>query len=140
MRRRHSPGPATWPSGPASTDHVHRDRQPVAGGRPTLTNTVSSAALANNCPVGSTDARCTTTVAILIPGLTITKAANTAIVTAGNIVAYTIMVANTGQSAYTAAAFTDPLTGVLDDATYNNDAATTTGNVSYAAPVLGWNA
>ncbi|WP_326556718.1 DUF7927 domain-containing protein [Micromonospora sp. NBC_01796] len=103
-----------------------------------LTNTVTSAAQANNCPTGSLALACTANVAILIPGLSITKAADTATVTAGGTVTYTIRVTNTGQSPYVGATFADPLTGVLDDADYNSDAATTLGEVSYDEPVLSW--
>ena len=45
---------------------------------------------------------------------------------------------NSGQTPYTGAAFTDPLAGVLDDATYNGDAAATAGSVSFASPNLTW--
>ena len=45
-------------------------------------------------------------------------------------VTYTITVTNTGQTPYTGATFTDDLTGVLDDATYNGDAAVTGGTVT----------
>src|SRR6202041_2985389 len=41
----------------------------------TLTLTVDSAALGNNCPVGGTDPACTAAVAVLVPALTITKTA-----------------------------------------------------------------
>ena len=51
---------------------------------------------------------------------------------------YTLTVTNTGQTAYTGVSVTDPLTGVLDDAAFNNDASTTSGSVSYASPNLTW--
>jgi large repetitive protein len=51
---------------------------------------------------------------------------------------YTITVADTGQTPYTAATVTDDLTGVLDNAAYNHNAATGTGTVSYASPTLTW--
>ena len=54
------------------------------------------------------------------------------------MVQYTITVADTGQTAYTAATVTDDFTGILDDVTYNGDAAPTTGTISYARPVLTW--
>ena len=54
------------------------------------------------------------------------------------MVGYTITVTNSGQTPYTGATFTDPLTGVLDDAVYNADAAATAGTVSYASPNLTW--
>ncbi|MEU8083038.1 putative Ig domain-containing protein [Micromonospora sp. NPDC049101] len=104
----------------------------------TLVNTITSGAQANNCGVGSTDPRCSAQVAILIPGLGITKAADAATVTAGGTVTYTITVTNTGQSPYTGATVADSLTGVLDDAVYNADATASSGVVSYATPVLTW--
>ncbi|MFJ6197286.1 beta strand repeat-containing protein [Micromonospora sp. NPDC092111] len=108
-----------------------------AGGR-NLTNTVTSDAQDNNCPVGGTDPRCTVTLAILIPGLTITKSADTSTATVGDTVTYTVTVANTGQTAYVGATFDDPLSDVLDGADYNSDATTSIGTISYVAPVLTW--
>jgi large repetitive protein len=75
---------------------------------------------------------------VLIPALTITKTANAATTTPGSTVNYTITVADTGQTPYTDAAVTDDLTGLLDDAAYDNDAAATTGTVSYTSPTLTW--
>jgi uncharacterized repeat protein (TIGR01451 family) len=40
-----------------------------------------------------------------------------------------VTVTNSGQTPYTGATFTDPLSGVLDDATYNSNAAATAGSV-----------
>ena len=73
-----------------------------------------------------------------VPALTITKTASVATATPGSTVGYTITVDNTGQTPYNGASVTDSLTGVLDDATYNNNAAASTGTVSYASPVLTW--
>jgi hypothetical protein len=57
----------------------------------------------------------------------------------GDIVHYAITIADTGQTAYAGATVTDSLTGVLDDATFDNDAtATGVGTVSFAAPDLTW--
>ena len=56
----------------------------------------------------------------------------------GATVGYTILVTNTGPTAYTGATFTDPLGGVLDDASYNANAAASSGTVSYTAPNLTW--
>jgi hypothetical protein len=57
-------------------------------------------------------------------------------------VIYTITVTNTGQLPYTAAtpaSFTDDLTKVLDDATYNADAKAASGTTAYStANVLSW--
>ena len=46
----------------------------TAGGQ-VLTNVVTSAAPGANCPPGNTDARCTTTVTVLRPVMTISKTA-----------------------------------------------------------------
>ncbi|SEH79516.1 conserved repeat domain-containing protein [Leifsonia sp. CL147] len=56
----------------------------------------------------------------------------------GDKVTYTINVTNAGTQAYVNAAFSDDLTDVLKDATYNNDQSATSGTVSYAAPTLSW--
>ncbi|MFI6453804.1 putative Ig domain-containing protein [Streptosporangium amethystogenes] len=104
-----------------------------------LTSTVISAAAGTTCPSAGGDPRCTTTVAVLTPGLTITKTANNSgAVAVKATVQYTITVTNTGETPYAAAAVTDSLAGVLDDAVYNNDASASTGTVTYAGGVLGW--
>jgi hypothetical protein len=58
--------------------------------------------------------------------------------TPGSAVSYTITVTNAGQAPYSPATVTDDLTGVLADATYDNDAAATSGTVSYSSPILTW--
>ena len=52
----------------------------------------------------------------------------------GTAVAYTITVADTGQTPYTGATVTDDLTGVLGAAAYNGDAAATIGTVVLRQP------
>ncbi|GAA1015996.1 hypothetical protein Aple_011310 [Acrocarpospora pleiomorpha] len=103
-----------------------------------ISNTVTSTTPGNTCPAGSSDSRCTVFVTVLVPALTLTKTADTSTVTEGGTVEYTVTVTNAGQVPYTGASFTDPLAGVLDDATYNNDAAATSGTVDYNAPTLTW--
>ena len=78
------------------------------------------------------------TVDVLIPGLTITKSANATTAEPGQVVGYTVTVTDSGQTSYTGAVVTDDLTGVLDDAAYNGDAAATAGSVSFASPELTW--
>lgn len=60
----------------------------------------------------------------------------------GDTVTYTVSATNTGELDYTTelpATYTDDLTGVLDDATYNNDAsADVDGTIAYTAPKLSW--
>ena len=84
-----------------------------------LVNTVTSTDPGSTCPPAGPAPACTATVTDLIPALTITKTATAAATTPGSTVRYTITVADTGQTPYTAAAVTDDLTGVLDDAAYN---------------------
>ena len=66
---------------------------------------------------------------MLIPALVITSSADVATTTPGSVVNYTVTASNTGQTAYTGASFTFSLEGTLDDATYNGDAAATSGSV-----------
>lgn len=71
----------------------------------------------------------------------VTKVADQTSAQEGDTVKYTITVENTGKVDYTdtdPATFTDDMTKVLDDATYNNDAAASAGTVSYTAPKLNW--
>ena len=95
----------------------------------------------SNCLDG-TEAGCNIHIPVVVtPGLHITKTADATEVDAGDTVAYTITVENTGNTTYTAddpAAFADDMTGVIDDAVYNDDAAADVGTVSYTAPVLSW--
>ena len=103
-----------------------------------LASTVTSATAGSNCPAGSTDSRCTSSIQVLVPGLAISVSAGAPTTTPGATVQYTVTVTNTGGTAYTGAAFTDPLGDVLDDASYNGDAAATAGTASFASPNLAW--
>jgi uncharacterized repeat protein (TIGR01451 family) len=107
-------------------------------GNKSLTTVAASSAPGSTCPTGSTNSSCSSTVTVLIPQLTITKAANQSTSTPGSIVEYTTSVTNTGQTAYTGAAFTEALDGVLDDATYANNASATVGSVSFAGSTVSW--
>jgi uncharacterized repeat protein (TIGR01451 family) len=98
-------------------------------GEKSLVDTITSATAGSNCPVSSTDARCTSTVTVLVPGLAIAVSAGSGTTAPGSVVQYTVTVTNSGQTPYTGATFTDPLSGVLDDATYNSNAAATAGSV-----------
>ena len=119
---------------------------PYQGDR-TLRNVVRSAVFGSTCTGGPTDpAGCTATVTVLVPALTITKTAETGSaggagwqsVVAGEAIAYTVTVANTGEAPYTGASFTDDLSGVLDDAAYDADAVADVGTVSFAGQQLTW--
>ncbi|MGW8378238.1 isopeptide-forming domain-containing fimbrial protein [Streptomyces sp. ODS28] len=73
-----------------------------------------------------------------LPALKITKTGSPREFRAGDRVEYRITVENTGEGGYENASFTDDLSGVLDDATYNGDAKADRGEVDYAAPRLTW--
>jgi uncharacterized repeat protein (TIGR01451 family) len=100
----------------------------------TTGTTIDGRALARNAAV-TLDSD---TISALIPALTITKTAGTSSTTPGDVVHYRITVADTGQTPYTGVTVTDSLTGVLDDATYRDDAVATVGTVSFSSPNLTW--
>ena len=110
---------------------------PDTGNKVIVVPMVSSAP-GNNCQAGSTDPDCTATSTVLVPALTITKTAGTTFVVPGGAVQYTITITDTGQTDYVNAIVTDNLAGLLDDATYNTDATSTTGAISYTSPTLTW--
>jgi len=79
------------------------------------------------------------------PGLTVTKTSDAVETTRqGDVVRYTVTATNTGSAPYTAAKpalITDDLTGVLDDAVYNADAALAGapgGTLGYTEPRITW--
>jgi len=95
--------------------------------------------LGANCDAGSTDPACSTETPVR--SMHVTKTVSDAMASPGDTVNYTIVVTNTGAVAYTAgspASFTDDLSRVIDDASYQNDAAATSGTVGYTAPNLTW--
>ncbi|GAA1948614.1 DUF11 domain-containing protein [Amycolatopsis minnesotensis] len=90
----------------------------------------------SNCLPGAADPDCR--VVLPKPHLLITKTAAPETAAPGGKVTYTVTVRNTGQAAYPNASFTDDLSGVLDDATWNDDAKATGGTIDYAPPSLRW--
>ena len=109
-------------------------------GDKSMASTITSATVGNNCPVsGGTDTDCTTTVTVVnATTLTFTATADTAAAAAGGVVHYTITVANSGLTPFNGATFTAGLGGVLDDASYDNDAAATAGTATFTSPSLTW--
>jgi large repetitive protein len=103
-----------------------------------LTSTITSTTPGSTCPPSGSAPACTSTVTVLIPSLTIAKTATTTTTTPGSTVGYTVTVTDTGPTPYTAATVIDSLDGVLHDAAYNNDAAATSGTVSYDGLDLTW--
>ena len=101
-----------------------------------LSTTATSTAAGSNCPSGSTDPNCATSIPVSV--LTITNTASTSTTTPGSTVSYTVTVTNTGRVDLTDVNFTVPLSDVLDDAAYNNDATASEGLVSFAGGELTW--
>ncbi|MEO3976115.1 hypothetical protein [Streptomyces sp. CAU 1734] len=76
------------------------------------------------------------------PGLTLTRTQRgLPAVDAGTTVEYTVTAENTGSTAFTEAdpaSFTDDLTGILDDAGLTAVPTATSGEATWARPVLSW--
>ncbi|HYG83255.1 MAG TPA: GEVED domain-containing protein [Verrucomicrobiae bacterium] len=62
----------------------------------------------------------------------------TGVVEAGDVVTYTLTIENTGSANLSGISTSDNLSGVLDDATFNNDQAASIGVPIYAVPTLTW--
>ncbi|WP_410660960.1 hypothetical protein [Amycolatopsis sp. lyj-112] len=101
-----------------------------------LTNAITSDDPGANCPPGSKDPKCGTTTPV--SSLKIKKTVDKTQAKPGEVVTYTVTVENTGQATVDGATFTDDLTQVLDDATFDGAAKATIGTVTYAAPKLTW--
>ena len=66
-------------------------------GNKVMASTLSTAAAGSNCPSGGTDPRCSVSVAVQIPALSITQAANTTAAVPGQqVTVYTVTIADTG--------------------------------------------
>ena len=103
-------------------------------GNKVMTSTLTTSAAGSNCPSGGTDPRCTATVDVLIPALTIVKTANVSTTTPGSVGAVTRSRSPTPARPRTPARRSPTtLSGLLADAAYNGDAAATAGAVSYTA-------
>lgn len=100
-----------------------------------LTNTVTGSG-DSNCAKGSDDTDCQTLVPVA--ELQIAKTTDADKVEPGDKVSYTVTVKNVGEADYDGATLTDDMSNALDDAVYNGDATTDTGDVSYDAPNLTW--
>lgn len=56
----------------------------------------------------------------------------------GDTVEYTVTVSHVGEAAVEGASFTDDLTAVLDDATWNDDLTESAGTAVYTEPTVSW--
>lgn len=131
-------GLISW-SGPLTVNQSATITYAVTVGSPaTGDKTLNNAVLTppgsgGNCLSGTT---CSTNTAV--QQFTVAKQTDVTSVQPGGVVNYTVTVTNTGQVAYSAASFTDSLTGVLDDATFQDNALATAGTASFTAPNLTW--
>ncbi|PZF86302.1 DUF11 domain-containing protein [Jiangella anatolica] len=56
----------------------------------------------------------------------------------GDVITYQVQITQVGEGAVEHAFTDDNMTAVLDDATYNDDAVATSGEVTYSEPTLSW--
>ena len=75
---------------------------------------------------------------VAVGPLVIAASANTSTATQSGVVRYTVTITNTGATTYSGVTYTVPLADVLDDASYNGDAAATAGTVSVSGQTLSW--
>ena len=99
-----------------------------------LVTAVTSGTPASNCPASGPAPACGTSVTVLVPGLTIVNSAGVSSTTPGSVVHYTVTITNTGQTAYAGISVADSLSGVLDDAAYDGDAAARPGRARCRMP------
>ncbi|WP_306333402.1 DUF11 domain-containing protein [Streptomyces sp. KL118A] len=85
----------------------------------------------SNCPPDSKDPDCREV--LPEPGLEIRKSSSAKTAEPGDVITYTVTVHNKKATAYKDATFTDDLTGVLDDATWNDTVTKTSGTTAYDA-------
>ena len=130
----------TWtgnlsPGGSATVTFTVTVNSPVANDYK-MVSVLTSTAAGTNCAAGSTDPRCTNTV--LIGNLLITNTPSGSTTSPANTVTYTVTISDVGLTTYNGITVTDDLTGLLDDATFNNDAVATSGGVEFDSPGLEW--
>ncbi len=76
--------------------------------------------------------------AVPVAALAVAKSAAPPSLGPGDTLTYTLTMTNPGGGVFAGAVVTDDLTGVLDDAMFNDDAVASSGSVSFAEPVLTW--
>jgi uncharacterized repeat protein (TIGR01451 family) len=120
-----------------SLNTFRRVKNPPTGNRVARATLISDAP-GSNCPVGTTDARCSYSVAVVVPQLTVSTSVSSTFVVPGGTVQHTVTIQNSGETPYAGAVVADDLAGLLDDATYDGNASATVGSVSFANSVLTW--
>jgi len=72
------------------------------------------------------------------PEIEITKTASSTLAKPGQKVTYTVELRNTGDVTHPGVTFTDDLSGLLDDASFDHDHSATSGTVSFTEPRVAW--
>lgn len=112
----------------------------TGAGNTTLANVATSSSPAGECVTaedGTEECRTIHKTGGFVFAKTAAQASGTT-VHAGDTVTYTITVSQRGQGAVTGAVVSDDLSGVLDDATWNDDAVATAGTLTRAGNTLTW--
>ena len=107
----------------------------VIAGTPAAAGTSSFTIKITDAP-GTQTATKATSITITAGLLAITVTSSAATAAPGGTVHYTITATNSGSVAYTGATFTDALSDVLDDASYNNNATATARRLHQPQPDL----
>ncbi len=101
-----------------------------------LASTVTSASAGSNCPAGSTDSRCASTVTV--SQLILDTTANVPTTVPGGVVRYTTTLTNAGQTPYYGITMTVEGEGLAGDATSNGDQTASSGTLSVSATGAVW--
>ena len=101
-----------------------------------LANTVTSATAGSNCASGSTDPRCTVTVAVA--QLLIVSQANVATTTPGGVIRFTSTFTNTGQVPYNGITIVPNGSDAFAYATPDGDQTATSGTLTVTSTGASW--
>jgi uncharacterized repeat protein (TIGR01451 family) len=75
---------------------------------------------------------------VAIGPLVIAASASASTIAQGATLSYTVTITNTAANAYSGVTFSVPLSDLVDDAVYNNNAAATAGTVTVSGQTLTW--
>ena len=119
---------------PGTGDHLLDNAIQAPGGGTNCPNPMPRAGRLS-APAPAADRGCAHRV--VVENVTISETLSPQAPRSGEVVNYTITVTNAQEASYTDAHVTDDLSGVLDDAVYNNDAKASSGSVTFAGPTDG---
>src|SRR5581483_6981631 len=102
-----------------------------------LSDSAVSATPGNNCPTGSPDPRCVSTVTVA--QLLINNTSTSTSTTPGGEVRFTLTATNTGQTPYQGITLTTTAADIFDDAVPNGDQTATLGTLTVTPTGVTWN-